>query len=395
VNDLTRDRATPIAKGWRWCKFGECATLINGRAYSQDELLDSGTPVLRIQNLNGGERWYYSDLELPKEKYCVAGDLLYAWSATFGPYRFEGPRSIFHYHIWRVIPGDRLDKNFAFHLLGWMTARIRAAAHGVAMLHMTKGGMEAWPIPVPPLDEQRRIAAILDRAEALEAMRLNAIATVDMLPPAMFAALFGDAASNSGNWPVRTLAEVTTDIYRYPSYYNISYVGQGVPEVRGELINPDGTIAQEPSRLRFISPATSAKFPRTVLSEGDLVMSVRGTIGKFGVVPPALAGANITANLIRIALNRQLVDPEFAWHSTQTAHFKMQLSRACAKTTIQTIKAADLKCLSMAVPPMELQQKFAGQVAAVAQLARKQAASLESQKALFLSLQHRAFRGEL
>src|ERR1017187_7449247 len=105
----------PIATGWKWRTLGECAQFINGRAYAQEELLDSGTPVLRIQNLNGGDRWYYSDLQLPDEKYCNAGDLLFAWSATFGPYRFQGPKGIFHYHIWRVIPNKTLDKEFAFH----------------------------------------------------------------------------------------------------------------------------------------------------------------------------------------------------------------------------------------------------------------------------------------
>ena len=77
---------------------------------------------------------FASNLTLPDEKYCDAGELLYAWSASFGPYRFAGPKSIFHYHIWRVLPGADLDKDFAFRLLEWITTRIKAAAHGVAML---------------------------------------------------------------------------------------------------------------------------------------------------------------------------------------------------------------------------------------------------------------------
>ncbi len=89
-------RALP--QGWQWRKFGECAQFINGRAYSQHELLGSGTPVLRIQNLNGGDRWYYSNLNLPEDKDCESGDLLYAWSASFGPYRFTGPKSTLKTH---------------------------------------------------------------------------------------------------------------------------------------------------------------------------------------------------------------------------------------------------------------------------------------------------------
>ena len=103
------------ANSWNTYKFGECAKLINGRAYSQHELLATGDyQVIRIQNLNGGPNWYYSDLHLDEEKYCEQGDLLFAWSATFGPYVWNGPKAIFHYHIWNVKPNpDLLDKDFA------------------------------------------------------------------------------------------------------------------------------------------------------------------------------------------------------------------------------------------------------------------------------------------
>lgn len=155
-----------LPRGWTRVPFGEIATLVNGRAYKQEELLQAGTPVLRIQNLNGGDRWYYSNLQLPDDKYCEPGDLLFAWSATFGPYQYSGRRAIFHYHIWRIVCGPSLDKAFAYWLLKEITAEVQAAAHGVAMPHMTKAGMEGWPVHLPPLAEQRRIAATLDQLRA-------------------------------------------------------------------------------------------------------------------------------------------------------------------------------------------------------------------------------------
>lgn len=155
---------------WKTYKFGDCAKLINGRAYSQHELLSIGQyQVIRIQNLNGGSNWYYSDLELENEKYCVDGDLLFAWSATFGPYVWRGSKAIFHYHTWNVKtnPG-LLDKEFAYFLLLWITEEIRAGAHGIAMLHFTKEGMEAYEVSIPPLPQQRQIAARL-KAQLAEA----------------------------------------------------------------------------------------------------------------------------------------------------------------------------------------------------------------------------------
>ena len=85
------------------------------------------------------------------------------------------------------------------------------------------------------------------------------------------------------DWEVVRLEDICDEIYQYPTYYNIKYVEQGgVPEVRGELIGNDGELSSDPSEYRYISKDTSANFPRTILHEGDFVLSVRGTMGKIG-----------------------------------------------------------------------------------------------------------------
>ena len=162
---MTSDKLS-LPKGWIRTTLGECLELINGRAYKRSEMLQSGTPILRIQNLNKGENWFYSDLELDEDKYCKKGDLLYAWSATFGPYIWWGNRSIYHYHIWKIKLPTSFEKKFAYYLLQEITDEIKGAAHGVAMPHMTKSGMEAWSVPIPPLNEQRRIVAKIEELTA-------------------------------------------------------------------------------------------------------------------------------------------------------------------------------------------------------------------------------------
>lgn len=85
--EITEDeKPFEIPESWEWCRMGDVLSFINGRAYIKEELLDSGmTKVLRVGNFFTNDKWYYSDLELPDEKYCYKGDLLYAWSASFGP----------------------------------------------------------------------------------------------------------------------------------------------------------------------------------------------------------------------------------------------------------------------------------------------------------------------
>lgn len=152
-----------MSKNWQICQLGDVLTLINGRAYKKEEMLTEGVPILRIQNLNGGNKWFYSNLELQEDKYCYKNDLLYAWSATFGPYWSKWDHKlIYHYHIWKIETSPALNKQFAYYALLNITEALKASAHGVAMPHITKAGMEAWEIQLPPISEQKIIAEKLN-----------------------------------------------------------------------------------------------------------------------------------------------------------------------------------------------------------------------------------------
>ncbi|MCO0077409.1 restriction endonuclease subunit S [Escherichia coli] len=152
-----------MSKNWQICQLGDVLTLINGRAYKKEEMLTEGVPILRIQNLNGGNKWFYSNLELQEDKYCYKNNLLYAWSATFGPYWSKWDHKlIYHYHIWKIETSPALNKQFAYYALLNITEALKASAHGVAMPHITKAGMEAWEIQLPPISEQKIIAEKLD-----------------------------------------------------------------------------------------------------------------------------------------------------------------------------------------------------------------------------------------
>lgn len=154
---------------WEQRKLGEVATFINGRAYSQDELLDEGKyKVLRVGNFYTNDSWYYSDLELPDKFYAQEGDLLYTWSATFGPHIWHGNKVIYHYHIWKVELSDKLDKTFTLQLLEEDKANILANKNGSTMVHITKEGMEQKQISIPSsVQEQAQIGAYFEQLDNL------------------------------------------------------------------------------------------------------------------------------------------------------------------------------------------------------------------------------------
>ena len=157
-------------KGWNVKTLKDVSTLINGRAYKQDELLNEGKyKVLRVGNFFTNSSYYYSNLELEENKYCDYGDLLFAWSASFGAFIWEGEKVIFHYHIWKVLYNESLlNKVFYCYLLNTMTNSFMNDLHGIGMMHLTKEGMEKYKLPLPHLSLQQEFA---DKISAIESMK--------------------------------------------------------------------------------------------------------------------------------------------------------------------------------------------------------------------------------
>jgi len=160
--------------GWEVKKLGDVAEFINGRAYNLSEWELQGTPVIRLQNLTGrSAEYYYSNLKLPEKNFCKNGDLLFMWSATFGPIIWKGERAIYHYHIWKIQCRESLsDKKYLFYILDNLTEKLkRSSSSGGIMLHVTKEKMESTEIVLPDIIEQTRIAQILsDMDSEIEAL---------------------------------------------------------------------------------------------------------------------------------------------------------------------------------------------------------------------------------
>ena len=154
---------------WEQRKLGDIAKLINGRAYAQNELLPSGKyKVLRVGNFYTNDSWYCSNLELDDKYYANDGDLLYTWSATFGPHIWRGDRVIYHYHIWKIDLTDELEKHFAVQLLEQDKNDILSGHNGSTMAHITKEGMEQKKVVIPKnIGEQRQLGLFFDNLDNL------------------------------------------------------------------------------------------------------------------------------------------------------------------------------------------------------------------------------------
>ena len=362
--------------GWEFVSLSELVTVLNGRAYKQNELLSTGTPVLRVGNLFTSDKWYYSDLELGDDKYCEAGDLIFAWSASFGPFIWTGERVIFHYHIWKLeLHSDTdLDKNYLFKFLLQKTREIKEAGHGVSMLHMTKDSMERLVVALPPVAEQHRIVAKVDelmalcdkletaRAErevrrdrlaAASLARLNApdpgtfhddarfaldavpalTARADQLRQVREAVLrlaFCGRLSPTGTWP-RTPSRLG-EFARLQSGYAFKsewFGHEGVRLVRNANVSHGILDWAQEARLPF---ATAVAYDRFQLKAGDIVLSLNRPFIGSGTKVAKVASHDLPALLVQ-RVGRFLISGEL-----DNDYFLLWLGSSCFSSQLETVR---------------------------------------------------------
>jgi type I restriction enzyme S subunit len=245
-------------------------------------------------------------------------------------------------------------------------------------------------IPLPPLAEQRRIAAILDKADELRTKRREALAHLDTLTQSIFHSMF------SGNKDLQTLLPLAEAVAPGTAVtYGIVQAGEefpgGVPYIRtGDLTG--GVIAAE--KLRRTDPKIAAKFARSRVSAGDIVMSIRATVGTVAITPEGLEGANLTQGTARIAPGPNLTS-EYLLEFLRAEATQRWIWRNVKGATFKEITLERLRTLPVAIPPLSIQRSFSNRVAAVERLKELHLKHLAELDALFASLQQRAFKGEL
>ena len=188
---LPEIRFKGFSEEWEEIELSEEVTFINGRAYSQEELQGKGKyTVLRVGNFYTNSSWYYSDMELGDKYYADYGDLLYTWSASFGPHIWNGDRVIYHYHIWKLELSENIDKLFLLHLLDFDREKILSGSNGSTMIHITKSAMDAKKVFIPKKDEQIAIGKYFQKLDALITQHQQQITKLNNIKQACLRKMF-------------------------------------------------------------------------------------------------------------------------------------------------------------------------------------------------------------
>jgi len=271
--------------------------------------------------------------------------------------------------------------------------------NGVTILHASSA-VPHVSIPIPPLSEQERIIRILDEAEELRQLRVEADRRTDEFIPALFYDMFGDPAINPFDWPMESVGELFDAMrngakcgpfgsaLKKHEYVNSGIPVWGIPNVLSNHFVEEGSL--------FISPSKFDELRAYAVEPGDLLISRAGTVGRICVARPNAINSIIGTNLIRLALDRERIVPEF--FATLMTHFAFHdrgLRADSDKGSYSFMSTSVLKTLLIYLPPLALQEEFVASVAAIRDMATEQTVSEQRLDDLFQSLLHRAFQGEL
>jgi type I restriction enzyme S subunit len=294
---------------------------------------------------------------------------------------------------------ERLHAKFLYHWLRCNRPYLESLGNGATFKEVSKAVVARIEIPLPPLPEQRRIADILDKADALRAKRRATLKKLDELTHSIFLDMFGDPATNPKGFPIKTLAEFYvseaegTRCGPFGSALKKSeLVPAGIPVWNMDNIDPSGRMVL-PFRM-WVSESKYRQLEAYAVADGDVIVSRAGTVGKMCVARTGGVKSIINTNLIRLRFGPRLLPLYFVSLMT---YCKGRVGRL--KTgedgSFTHMNTGILDTLKFPYPPRDLQNQFAAIVESMEKQKLRQSAQLAELDMLFTSLQQRAFRGEL
>ncbi|PIX84370.1 MAG: restriction endonuclease subunit S [Nitrospirae bacterium CG_4_10_14_3_um_filter_70_108] len=250
-------------------------------------------------------------------------------------------------------------------------------------------------LPLPSLPEQRRIAEILDKADALRAKRRATLAQLDTVTQSIFLDMFGDPATNPKGWPQVPIGDHASKIGSgaTPRGGEESYKAAGITLIRSMNVR-DGAFLRD--GLAFIDDEQAAQLAGVVVEADDVLLNITGaSVARVCRAPADVLPARVNQH-VSIIRPTATFNPLFLEQCLLLPSVKEHLLKiARAGATREAITKSAIEHFSVIGPPHEVQDRFAARVAASERISGQMRVALGGADALFASLQHRAFRGEL
>lgn len=313
------------------------------------------------------------------------------WDGQIGDCAFQNT-------LIRVRPHG-VDARYLLHYFKFVagSGRFAERSRGVGIFHLGRQALADWPVPLPPLEEQRRIAAVLDAAEALRTKRRQALAKLDTLTQSIFIDMFGDEQAEWTFTPIEQLAAEHPGSVRTGPFGSQLLHEEFADEGPVAVLGIDNAVQNRFvwGDRRFISAEKYEQLRRYTVRPGDVLVTIMGTCGRVAIVPDDAPLAINTKHLCCITLDAQRCLPEFLWACLRFHPKVLRQLGATRGAVMPGLNMGLIKQAKIPEPPLKLQVEFARRKRLVEQEQSLVGRHQQELDDLFGSLQQRAFRGEL
>ncbi len=378
-----------LPEGWEWKKWSEVLRIINGKSQKAVEDSNGKYPIYG----SGGSIIGYAKEYLSPENSIIIGRKGTINKPIFVKTKF-----------WNVDTAFALVPNEKYLLSGFLfafcqTFNFERLNTSTTLPSLTKSNLLDIEMPIPPLEVQKSIVSILERAEKIKEKRRQANETTSKLIQSIFYEMFGDPVKNEKKWK-----SVTVNDIALTKKGSIRMGPFGSQLKKNELVERGIRVLWIENIVnnefnfkigKFITEQKYAELTGFTVKAGDVLMTMMGTIGRVAVVPSDIGKSIISSHLLKIEPDQNKINAIFLKNMLLTEHVKSQLLKSAHGIVMNGLNTGIVKETKIFLPPISLQNEFALIVERVEKMKEKQLKATQQAEELFNSLMQKAFKGEI
>jgi type I restriction enzyme S subunit len=293
-----------------------------------------------------------------------------------------------------ILPSPKHHPKFLYYYLKSIRAQILEASYGGAQKHISQAFVKELLIPLPPLSTQKRIADILDTADALRRKDQELLTKYDQLAQAIFIDMFGDPVKNEKGWEVKK-GEYLLEVIGGAAFKSSDYLNEGIPLIRIGTVNKGFF---DENQLVYLPEYFKESFSKYLIYPGDLLMTLTGTVGKddYGnvfIMTDKYESCLLNQRVAKLKIIEKLLNPRYLEYILKQKEIKAELTGVSRGVRQANISNSDIYTLNIIAPPIELQNEFAQRIKLLE--IQKNIQQNSHSTSLFASLIQQAFNGTL
>ncbi len=387
---------------WPMVELGSVVSFVGGsqppKSTFKFEPEDGYVRLLQIRDYKSDKNITFIP-ESSTKKFCKKDDVMIG---RYGPPVFQilrGLEGAYNVALMKAVPSEKVNKDYLYYFL--KQDKLFRLIDGLSQRTAGQSGIDmdalkSYPMLLPPLDEQKRIAAILDKADAIRQKRKLAIDLADEFLRSVFLDMFGDPVTNPKGWEVRTMKDLVSIQGGY-AFKSKDFLKKGIPVVKIGNANKLGFTTKG---IAFVEPSEPEKLKQYELYSGDLLMSLTGTVGKDDY-------ANITQvhdeydmyylnqRVAKITVDECQISKNYLKYFLAHPKVKSEITKNNRGVRQANISNSDIYGLRVTMPDQNLLERFDTIVTKVNLLKERTSLAPQLKTEFFESLSQKAFSGQL